>query len=218
MIDLLDDEKIWNEFDAIEEELGGDLTFFRRTKRHRRNPHWRRAYCRALSAYFEAVTSWMARYTILFYHPGQLADEERQRLEARLSASERAFHAIDLFTDTAGARSPLMRGSSQWIALMRFIGIRNRLVHPKRHLDLLVSDEDLVCIERADEVIHYLILESFGRCSRALCKRLDEVQRVWSQRRTSNHAMQLSAGGSDVLLDITPTKPLQLTLALPSGG
>jgi hypothetical protein len=194
MVDQIDDTRIWDEFDALERELGGDIVFFRRTRHHSRSPHWRRAYCRALSAYFEAMTSWMGRYTILFYPPGQLGDGERQTLEARLSASERAFHAIDLFTDTAGARSPLERGSSQWTALIRFIAIRNRLVHPKCHSDVLVSDDDLRWIERADEVIHYLIVESLGRCSRALCKRLDEVQRVWSQRRASNHAMQPTAG------------------------
>jgi len=217
MIDLLDDDRIWNEFDALEKELGGDLTFFRWTRRHRGNLHWRRAYCRALSAYFEAVTAWMARYTILFYHPGQLADEERQRLEARLSASERAFHAIDLFTDTAGARSPLERGSSQWHTLSCFINIRNRLVHPKRSTDAVISDDDLRRIERADAVVHYLIVESLGRCSRALLKRWDDVQRVWLQRNASNPAMQPTAGRFDVSLEAT-TQPLQLTLAFASGG
>ena len=217
MTDLLDD-RLWNEFDALEKELGGDLRFFRRTRRHRGNPHWRRAYCRALSAYFEAVTSWMARYIIFFYHPGQLADEERERLEARLSASERAFHTIDLFTDTAGARSPLERGSSQWHALSCFIIIRNRLVHPKRSSDALIGDDDLRCIERADAVVHYLIVESLGRHSRALLKRLDEVQRVWLQRNASNPAMQPTTGRFDVSLEAASKPPLQLTLALASGG
>ena len=217
MTDLLDD-RMWDEFDALEKELGGDLSFFRRTLRYRRDPHWRRAYCRSLSAYFEAVTSWMARYTIFFYHPAQLADEERQRLEARLSAIERAFHAIDLFTDTAGARSPLERGSSQWQALSCFIKIRNRLVHPKRRSDVLISDDDLRCIERADAVVHYLIVESLGRCSRALLKRWDDIQRVWMQHNASNQTIPPTAGRSNVPLEPISTPPAQLTLPLARVG
>ena len=140
MVDLIADASIWDQFDALERELAGDIVFFRQT------------------------------------------------------------------------------GSSQWTVLVRFIAIRNRLVPPKRHLDALVSDDDLRCIERADEMIHYLIAESLGGCSRALCKRLDEVQRVWLQRRASNHAMQPTAGRSDASLDITPTQRLQLMLAFASGG
>ena len=105
-------EGIWDEFDTLERELGSDVRFFWRTERHQASQHWRRAYCRAVSSYFEAMTLWMGRYTILFYHPGQLGDGERQTLESRLSALERAFHALDLFTDTTGAESPLQRNSS----------------------------------------------------------------------------------------------------------
>jgi hypothetical protein len=106
----LEEEAIWNEFDALQRELGSDVRFFWRTRRHQASQHWRRAYCRAVSAYFESITSWMARYTVFSYYPGQLGDDERQTLEARLSALERASHALDLFTNTAGAQTPPTTG------------------------------------------------------------------------------------------------------------
>lgn len=101
-----DEELIWREFDTLQSELGGDMLFFFHTKCHQKSQHWRRAFCRALAAYSEAMTAWMARYTILSYYPGELGEDERQTLEARLSALQRAFHAIDLFTNIAGRVTP----------------------------------------------------------------------------------------------------------------
>jgi hypothetical protein len=169
---------IWKEFDALENELRNDIDIFYRATRRRRSQYARRAYCRAVASYFEAVISWMRRYTVLLYHPGQLADEERLILEKRLSATERAFHAIDLFTDTAGARTPLRRRSPEWKMLCRMVQLRNRILHPTCGEDILVSDVDLLNIDRAVGVIFYLIHESLGRCIRAYIKRLDEIGRV----------------------------------------
>ena len=193
MVDPADDAAIWSEFDALDRELGEDLAFFYRARRYRSRQLWRRAYCRAVSAYFEAMTSWMARYTILFYHPAQLGDDERQSLEARVAARERAFRALDLFTNTAGAQSPLERGSSNWIVLSRMIQIRNRLVHPNRSSDVLVSDDELQCIERAARVVQYLVSESLRRSSCALLKSFDAIQRRRLQREASNQAKTVTA-------------------------
>src|ERR1700752_2645059 len=113
-----DAEPLWQEFDALQHELGDDVQFFFHTKRHQKNQHWRRAFCRAVSAYSEAMTAWMARYTI---RSGELGNVEQKVLEARLSAVQRAFHAIDLFTNVAGADSPLVRDSAEWQALTAII-------------------------------------------------------------------------------------------------
>jgi hypothetical protein len=177
----IEQESVWDEFDKLQRELGGDIRFFLRTKRLRANQHWRRAYCRAVSAYLEAISSWMARYTIIFYHPAQLADGERQTLEAPLSALERAFHALDLFTNTAGAESPLERQSAEWIALRNMIRIRNRIVHPRRSQDVLITDDDLSAIELAGRVVRHLFSESLLRSGRAMIKRYTEIQEVYDR-------------------------------------
>jgi hypothetical protein len=177
------------DFDGLVRELTSELPFFRRTKRHNKSQLWRRAYCRAVSAYLEAITSWMARYTIFLYHPGQLGDEERATLENwKLSALKRAFHALDLFTNTSGAESPLQRHSTEWVSLDRLIKIRNRITHPKSTDDLLVTDDDLAAVERAVDVLFYLISESLKRNSCALTKRLREFEQARQKWRPPNGA------------------------------
>ena len=167
----VEQERIWQEFDALHRELGGDVLFFSPTRRHLKSQHWRRAFCRAVAAYLEAMTAWMARYTILSYYPGELGDGERQTLEARLSALERTFHAIDLFTNTAGVESPLVRGSADWHVLTTMIRIRNRVVHPKRAEDACLSDDDLCAVYRAARVVRHLFIETLNRSGRALLRR-----------------------------------------------
>jgi hypothetical protein len=177
------------DFDGLVRELTSELTFFRRTKRLCKTQLWRRAYCRAVSAYIEAIISWMARYTILLYHPGQLGDDERATLEnSKLSALKRAFHALDLFTNTSGAESPLQRHSIEWISLDRLIKIRNRITHPKSTEDLLVTDVDHAAVERAVDVLFYLISESLKRNSRALTKRLRKFEQARQKWRPKNDA------------------------------
>jgi len=176
-------ESLPNEFDELDRELNRELLFFHRTKRHRKSQLWRRAYCRTVCAYFEAVTSWMARYTISLFHPAQLGDDERATLEARLTALKRGFHALDLFTNTSGAESPLQPESAEWVSLDCLIKIRNRITHPKRVDDLLLTDDDLAVVERGADVMLYLFLESFKRCSRALTKRLREFEQALARRK-----------------------------------
>jgi hypothetical protein len=115
-----------------------------------------------------------------------LADWEetlRQSLTLPRERENDAIHALDLFTDTAGAESPLQRQSTQWISLDRLIKIRNRVTHPKGTDDLLLTDDDLAAVERAADVVLYLFLESLDRNSRALTKRWREFQQALARRR-----------------------------------
>jgi hypothetical protein len=190
------DDLIWQEFDALDRELGGDVMFFVHTTRHQKSQHWRRAFCRAVAAYLEAMASWMARYTIQLYHPGQLGDEERQTLEARLSALERTFHAFDLFTNLAGAESPLEHRSGDWELLATMIRIRNRIVHPKRAEDARINDDEIRVICRTAGVVESLISETFFRTAKAhrrnLQKLFNEVERRISDPKTPSEGSGLS--------------------------
>ena len=111
----------------------------------------------------------MARET-LFNYSAFLGDDERQILLARNSALERAFHAVDLFTNLAGAESPLERSSREWESLSAAITLRNRLAHPKNGADVIVSDEELLGVDRAAFVVQDLVLESFLRSGNAMLK------------------------------------------------
>jgi hypothetical protein len=181
--DYPDIEPIWAEFDALDEELLADLDVYRRMRRrHQARQWWRRAYCRAVSAYFEGVTSWMSRYTVFLCHPGILGDDERQTLEARLPAIIRAFHAFDLFTDTSGARTPFERGSPEWLSLTHMINVRNRITHPKCPKDVILTDDDLIAVDSAAEAMLYLVMESLRGSSRALMKRCREIDEALASR------------------------------------
>lgn len=181
-------DPLWREFDALHNELLRDVLFFRRVRRHEKHQLWRRSYCRAVSAYLEALTSWMSRYVIVVYHPGQLGDGERRTLEARLPALERAFHAFDLFADTAGADTPLLRDSAEWTSLNRMIRVRNRITHPKRSQDVLLTNSDLSAVDQGAETLICLFTALFDRCSRALTKRANEIEHVWTSQKPPSPA------------------------------
>jgi hypothetical protein len=164
-------EALWREFDALQRELGRDVQFFIHTKRHKKSQHWRRAYSRAVAAYLEAITAWMARYVVLEYYPSELSEGERRTLEARLSTLQRAFNSLDLFTNVVGAKSPLVQDSTEWQALAAMIRIRNRVTHPKHAEDVYLSDDDLNAIYRAAQVVHNLLAETLERSGQALLDR-----------------------------------------------
>ena len=176
----LETDPLWLEFDGLEESLGGDLSLLERLHKYNKTQAWRRAYCRAVSAYVEGMTSWMARYT-LHYYDGVLGHGEKRTLESRLSALERAFHAFDLFCDTAGATTPLKRNGKNFAPLRAMIRVRNRLTHPSQTSDVLVGDNDLVVIVAARDAIVSLIDESLLRCKRALLKRCDRMRTAFKR-------------------------------------
>ncbi|MEQ1518918.1 MAG: hypothetical protein ABL931_20765 [Usitatibacteraceae bacterium] len=160
-------ELAFKEFDALHGELLGDLRFFVKTQGHSHSQHWRRSYCRAVSAYLEAITAWVAKDVLNTFAGWCLGENEAKLLERRLSAIERTFHALDLYADTAGACSALHRGSVEWCALERMIKIRNRLTHPKRAQDIIVSDDDLQAVEMALDVTRAVFVETFRQSAMA---------------------------------------------------
>src|SRR5258708_22573486 len=107
------EEQIWREFDVIEQALGGDILYLEESLVLEDSPTLRRGYCRAVFAYAEGIAGWMRRYTIQIYYPGTLGKDEKRDLERRNGALQRIFTAFDLFTDTAGARTPLRVDSKE---------------------------------------------------------------------------------------------------------
>jgi len=188
MASATDEEPIWQQFDGLQHELGGDVLFFFHTQRHEKSQHWRRAFCRAVASYSEAMAAWMARYAIL---SGELGEQEKQTLEARLSALQRAFHAIDLFTNIAGAESPLVRDSAEWQALTAMIRIRNRVMHPRRAEDVRVSDDDLRAVYRAARIFRHLLIETLERSGREILSRRDALEAsVLPEATPTNHELK----------------------------
>lgn len=165
------EEKIWEEWDVIEDALGGDVLKLERALAGRDSPTLRRAYVRAVFAYSEGIAGWMKRYVVLLYHPGMLGDDEKVELERRDGALQSLVKALDLFTNVAGAPTPLKKGSREWIVIRSAILIRNRITHPAKASDVVVSDADLFALTAAHNVITDLIGRSLVRSATMLARK-----------------------------------------------
>jgi hypothetical protein len=142
---------------------------------------WRRSYCRCLIALFEAVVADLAGHTLQFYD-GVLGDGEKRSLRRRFGALARAFDAFDLFTNVAGASTPLICGSEEWLVLEKAIRIRNRITHPVTSDDLEITDLDMAHLRITGGVLLRITIEAHQRVARALSKKSRLIRKRLKQR------------------------------------
>jgi hypothetical protein len=184
------EDQIWKDWDELEDALGGDALQFEDAVTDRDSPRLRRAYCRAVFAYAEGIAGWMKRYTILHYYPGIMGDKERRELEHRDGALESIYRAFDLFTDTAGARTPLEKDSKEWTALRSAIAIRNRVTHPAKANDVIISDSDFADLCAVRRLITDLVRQSLKRSATELLRKERATRILWEKMiKTPNQAL-----------------------------
>lgn len=192
------DDEIWDEWDLIEEALGGDIALFEEALSREDSPMLRRGFCRGVFAHVEGLAGWMKRYTVLFNHPGVLGDGEKRTLERRDGALFGVFNAFDLFADTAGATTPLKKDSKEWEILQRAIRIRNRITHPASAKDVTIADSDLAEVRAARELILELIGTVLVESGEALLQRADGIVRRRNELIRMNHAPEPSTRVADL--------------------
>lgn len=175
-----DIDEFHGEVDRFERFLWDDVNEAKRCLLDNTSQFARRTYCRCFFALVEGVIGWMRRHTLTFYE-GVLGQGEIQELKNRAGILEKAFNALDLYTNVAGADTPLDKLSKEWIVLKKAIDIRNRITHPSFAEELLISDQDLRTIEEAEQTFFDLIQECFIRSSRAHFKQLAILERAWKK-------------------------------------
>jgi hypothetical protein len=131
----------------------------------------RRTYCRTLLALFEGMVSNLKRQVLMF-ESHALGKDEIQLLQKRLGALDLAFHSFDLYTNCAGAVSPLEKHSPEWHVLKRAIKIRNRITHPASDWDLEITGLELGFLRMAEETIFKLVYRCIEDSAKAQLRRL----------------------------------------------
>ena len=105
-----------------------------------------------------------------------LLKEERHTLNAKGEPETRdnfqAFPRTLLFTiqcylKVHGATYEPNTSHHGWEAMRKFVGIRNRITHPKSDVDLELSDADMACAVTADAWWRVTILEMLAACNEA---------------------------------------------------
>jgi hypothetical protein len=158
----------WEDWAAIEASLGEDLLVLESQFEREDSQTLRRSYCRAVFAHAEAVASCMKKYVIEAYYPGTLGAEEKKALDSRDGALVSIFRAFDLFTNAAGAMTPLIEGSAEWYTLQSAIKIRNRVTHPSGAVDVSISDGDLAQIKGVRALLIEMVIKVLESSAYAL--------------------------------------------------
>ena len=135
----------------------------------------RRIYCRTVMAFFEGIVNDL-RSDVLFFDSGVLGQGEVATLKRRLGALESAFHSFNLYTNVAGAESPLERNSKEWRILKKAIEIRNRITHLKSQIDLEISDLDLGHLRITEESIFDLLCRCLKESAKARLKHVKTLK------------------------------------------
>lgn len=161
----------WHVLDGI---LLGDLQLAKEHLASEDSQFWRRTYCRCLLTLFEGIAASFKTYTLAFYQ-GMLSDKEKKTLAGRQGALEGARIGLDLFTDVAGASTPLTADTEEWHVMKKAIVIRNRITHPEASFDLEISDSDLHHLRCGEEVISGLFSRSLEATAKALLKSADSI-------------------------------------------
>lgn len=139
---------------------------------------WRRSYCRSIFSLMDAMTSQMNRETLHWNYPALLGDDGKRELERRGGILSNVYSALDLYTNTWGADTPLIKGSKEWLAIQDAVKIRNRVTHPKLPEDIEISDADLCRLKLVKEIFSSLVTTSIANSATALLKRAEALKNI----------------------------------------
>ena len=154
----------------------------------------------------------MKRFTIHCYYPGMLSEDEKKELENRRGVLLGLCHAFDLYADTSGTETPLIKNSKEWFALQSAIKIRNRVTQPECPSDVNISDDDLSHLRATKKMFLALTSRCFLDSALALGHQADMLQRNWDRsnapekyvhrprRRRSANRERLGSGKADYFL------------------
>jgi len=150
--------------DLLFEELAADVELLQGQIRFEDAQVWRRAWCRALFALIEGELA--SAKELRLTHDYWILEEE-QELAMRdlrrvgrddgsgdlrilfLPLVDAAKLTIQAYAVYSAAPNPIAMDDPAWLKLAAAAKIRNRIVHPKRHADLHLSDDEIRLMEDA---------------------------------------------------------------------
>jgi hypothetical protein len=156
--DNFDQDIFWKENNRISEVLISDLNEVVYHLVKEDTQLWRRTYCRTLFAFLEGET--FALRQIFLFFDWFIVDEEYEDkirnikriltddgsenfLDAYLPLVQNVKLLINAFAIASDTDLIISSNDKIWELLAASVKIRNRIVHPKRSTDLIITDNDL---------------------------------------------------------------------------
>jgi len=158
----VDHEIFWNEFRKIISILQSDLD---ETEQHLRNNDsqvWRRTFYRSFFAYLEGQTHALKQLFLFFdWWTIDLDTEHKIRNQRHIQNKDGSVKVVDaylplvqnvkilfrVFATAAGIEPIISDNDKSWKLLAKAVSVRNRIVHPKKSEDLIISDEEIQLIK-----------------------------------------------------------------------
>jgi len=149
---------------------------------------WRRAYCKSLFSFVEAVSYLLKREIVLLREgegwdpdgkdawvltesrPAKVEDGKETRRPFFLPTLDNLTYALEEFAYWNGADYKIDKTSEKWSNLCKSSSIRNRITHPKSLTDLYLSDSELSVLHNATQDFKNLVAEGFHSCGAVLLR------------------------------------------------
>jgi hypothetical protein len=158
----VDHEIFWNEFQKIVSVLQSDLDEIEKHLNNDDSQIWRRTYYRTFFAYLEGQAHAL-KQLFLFYDwwTVDLDTEYKIRNQKRIQNKDGAVKVIEsylplvqnikllfkAFAIASGIEPIVSDDDESWKLLAKAASVRNRIVHPKKSEDLVITNEEIRLIK-----------------------------------------------------------------------
>ena len=150
--------------DLLFEELAADVALLEKQIRLEDAQVWRRSWCRAIFAWIEGELA--SAKALRLTHDYWILEEEQELAVRDLRRVAAGTHAekvrtaflplvdaakltVQAYAAHSGGPNPIAPDDPAWLKLATAVKIRNRVVHPKRHADLHMSDDEARLLQDA---------------------------------------------------------------------
>lgn len=159
--ETVDHEIFWDEFRKITSILSADLDEAKERLENNDSQVWRRSYYRTFFAFLEGHThAWKQLFLFFDWWTVDLDTEYKIRNQRKIINKDGTVQIVDsylpliqniklLFKAFAKAShiEPIIADNDKsWELLAKTANVRNRIVHPKKSEDLVISDEEIQLI------------------------------------------------------------------------
>lgn len=173
--------------DSAIDELADDVEKAAALLRNHDSQFHRRGYVRNLFAYLEGVAYWMRqnaididkiilkrggsidweRHTLLSEEIPTIAENGKiQRRKQKTSFKSRFAFSVRAYAEIVGCTEDIF--GSGWQRLLEAVELRDRLMHPKKCADIIVSDENISACRDGYQWFAGLMVTTFRESAKAM--------------------------------------------------
>lgn len=208
----IDPEIFWSEFQNITSVLESDLDEIQSQLTTNDSQFWRRTFCRAFFAYLEGQTHAL-KQLFLFYDWWTVDPdtEHKIRNQKHIQNKDGSTKVIQNYLPlvqnvqllfkalavSANIEPIISNNDKSWDLLSKAVNVRNRIVHPKKSEDLIISDDEI-------QLIRYVGGWYLSNASELLTKRAQlDIKKIKAMDKTAREKFgsSIQLPELDLLLD-----------------